>query len=468
VAGGAHRTDSGNAVRLVRHFGRDLRHCHPWGKDLVWDGRRWRVDDTAQVERLAKETGRRIYEEAAAAEDPEERKALVRHATASESARALGAMVRLARSEPGVPVLPAELDAHRWLLNCANGTVDLTTGRLREPRREDLITKLCPTSYEPKATCPTWERVLSAVFGGNDALVDFVRRLLGHCLTGDVGEQVLPIWWGHGSNGKTTILNAVMEALGEDYAIKAAADLLMARKKDNHPTQLARLFGRRLVACVESEQDGRLDEALVKELTGSDPITARRMREDPWQFNPTHKLILCTNHKPKVRGTDRGIWRRQCLVPFTVSFWDPDKGEDGPAELRADKALPGRLREEYPGILAWMVRGCLEWRRDGMQTPDEVLKATEAYRGEQDLVGTFLAERCVTGGKDKCRAGVLYTAFQEWAKAGGEDKVPGRRTFGDVLVEKGFDKSKSNGIWYLGIALGKEEDDGPTPPPFPE
>jgi putative DNA primase/helicase len=276
----------------------------------------------------------------------------------SEAAPRLNAMVELARSEPGIPVLPEQLDKNPWLFNCPNGTLELDTGRLREHRREDYITKLCPTPYDPRATCPTWERLLESVFPSDDGapdreLITFVQRLLGRCLSGDVSEQILAIFWGVGANGKTTLLNGVLETVGTDYTMKAAPNLLMSSKSERHPTERADLFGMRLVVVSETPEDRHLNEAFVKDLTGRERIRARRMREDFWEFDPTHKVILQTNHRPVIRGTDEGIWRRLRLVPFEVRFWDPDEpraGKDVDPRLMQDKRLPDKLRAEYPGI----------------------------------------------------------------------------------------------------------------------
>ncbi len=456
--GGEHRTDVGNGRRLARIHGANFRHCHPWGKDLVWTGRVWEEDNTAQLERWAKDTVRMIYIEAAAAPD-ELSKALAAHALRSEDARRIRAMVSLARSEPGIPVLPPDLDRDPWLLNCANGTLDLLTGQLRPHGREDLLTKVCPVEYHPDAPCRTWQRFLTHIFPatgdtaeqpGNAELIGFLQRLLGYCLTGDVSEQVLPIFWGTGANGKSTLLNLVHDLLGDGYAMKAPNDLLMV-KSTAHPTEKADLFGKRMVAAIETDHGNRLAESLVKELTGGDRIRARRMREDFWEFAPTHKVILCTNHKPKIRGTDHAIWRRIRLIPFTVTI----------PEERKDKAMPEKLRAELPGVLAWMVRGCLDWQRRGLGTPEEVKAATAHYRSEQDLLAGFLDECCVSGDSSyRCKASDLYDRFKAWCEASGEAKgseIPTRRKVGEALVERNFERYTSNGTWYRGLALRQEE-----------
>jgi putative DNA primase/helicase len=301
---------------------------------------------------------------------------------------------------------------------------------------------LCPTEYHPGAECPRWLEFLDQIFDRRTKLIWFIQRLLGYCLSGVVTEQVLPILWGSGANGKSTLVNALLEVLGEDYAIKSPRDLLMTFKGSAHPTGLARLFGRRVAVCVESSKGGRLDEALVKELTGGDPITARRMREDFWSFLPQHKICLITNHRPTIAGTDHGIWRRIRLIPFSVVIADADQ----------DKNLPDRLREEYRGILAWMVEGCLAWQRDGLGTPEEVTAATKEYREGEDVIGTFLTERCVTGSHFRVRASVLRAAYCGWCEQTGERPVS-QRVLGEALTERKFERYTNNGTWYKGLDL---------------
>lgn len=444
--GHEHTTDLGNARRLVTLFGADLRHCHPWGKDMVWDGRRWAADDTARVERLAKDTVRSIYAELAPLTDPYARQRLAKHAAASESARSIGAMIRLARSEPTIPVLPADLDRDPWALNVLNGTLDLQTGTLRPHRRDDLLTRLAPVAYDPAALCPIWEAFLDNSMGGNARLVAYLRRVIGYALTGSVAEQVMWVLFGEGANGKSTFLNAVMGVLGDLYAMQAVPELVMARQSEAHPTERADLFGRRLVACVETEQGRRLAESLVKQLTGGERVRARRMREDFWEFDPTHKLFLVTNHKPTIRGADKGIWRRMKLVPFTVTIPDAKK----------DPALPEKLKAEWPGILAWAVRGCLEWQRSGLDHPPEVENATAAYREEMDTVGAFLSECCAAGPDEfRVRKTSLYAAYSAWSAKSGDAAI-GRNDFNRRLGELNFQSKRSAGNgaeqWH-GLAL---------------
>ncbi len=345
----------------------------------------------------------------------------------SEAAPRIKAMVELAKSEPGIPILPEEFDRDPWLFNCPNATLELKTGTLRGHRREDYITKLCPTPYDPKAEAPHFHKFLRDIFDDDPQLIGYLHRLLGYCLTGDVREQILPIFWGAGANGKTTLINAIGDTLGEDYVIKANRDLFMAKKQDSHPAQMARLFGIRLVVCVASHEGARLDEALVKELTGGDRIAARRMREDWWEFNPTHKAILVTNHKPEIRGTDHAMWRRIRLMPFAVTF----------PEGRQDKTLGEKLRAEAKGILAWLVAGCVEWQARGLGTPEAVMAATNEYRTEEDRLAVFINQQCVTGNDYRIKVSALYAAYQAWCKASGEREATGT-AFGRAMAERGF------------------------------
>jgi putative DNA primase/helicase len=377
----------------------------------------------------------------------------------SESAPRQHAMLSLTQSEPGIPILPQDMDRDPWLLNVLNGTLDLRTGELRSHRQEDLITKVAPVRHDPDALCETWKRFLASIFADDQDMVEFMKRWFGHCLTGDVREQILPIFWGKGANGKSTMLNVIMDIMGEDYAIKATRDLFMNKKADSHPTQMARLHGRRLVVCIETQEGARLDEGLVKELTGGDKITARRMREDYWQFDPTHKCVLVTNHKPEISGTDEGIWRRPKLVPFTQRFWDADKGENGPDHLRADKTLSEKLKAEAEGILRWCVEGCLAWQSEGLKIPAAVQVATTEYRGQQDTLAAFIDENCTIQSDAKCRASKFRICFSAWAEQNGEKEPPSQRRLGQALTEymsaRGapFQRMKNNGVWYKGIAL---------------
>lgn len=432
-------TDTGNGERFALQHGDDVRYCYAWAKWLAWDGTRWKIDDSGAVEQLVKQTVRNILREAADEPDDDRREAIVKFAHSSESVSRRAAMLTAAKSEPPIPIRPDVLDKNAWILNCTNGKLDLHTGRLCEHRREDYITKLCPVEWHSDALCPTWLATLDKCFGHTRDLIDYVQRFAGYCLTGDVSEQILNIWHGIGANGKSTILNALMEMLGPDYAMKATTDLLLTKHDGDHPTALTDLHGKRLVACIETDDGRRLAEALVKELTGGDPIRARRMREDFWQFNPTHKVVLACNHKPVVRGTDHAIWRRLKLVPFNVVIPTAER----------DKQLPAKLRDELPGILAWSVRGCLDWQAHGLGEPKAIIEATADYQTGEDVLLNFVSECCVTGTEAKVKATDLLNAYKEWS---GDRHITTRRLTA-MLSERGIERYTSNGLWYRGVGI---------------
>ncbi len=422
-------TEKGNAERLIHRHGRELRYCWRWHEWFVFDGKRWKADDTGEVYRRAKDAVAGIYEEASAATDEERRKALAKHAVRSESGAKIREMIHLARDQ--VPVTPDQFDTDPWALNVENGTIDLRTGELREHWREDLITKIAPVEYDPDATSPTWAATLERALP-SPALREFFKKLCGYGLTGDVSEHILAVLYGTGANGKSTILNALLAAAG-DYGMQAAPDLLVA-KKGAHPTEVADLFGMRLVASIEVEDGRRLAESLVKQLTGGDKVRARRMRQDFWQFDPTHKVFLAVNHKPEIRGTDTAIWRRIRLIPFEQTI--------PPAEQ--DKKLPQKLEAELSGILAWAVEGCLAWQREGLQAPEEVRRATGAYRSEMDVIGAFLQDECEIGAGYRESFAKLYKRYEEWCEDGGE-RAETRRKFNARLKERGRLESRRSG-----------------------
>lgn len=437
-----HTTDTGNAERLVALHGRDLRYCHPWGKWLVWDGRRWQEDAQAAIKHRAKLTALSIYLEAAAITDPSDaaqarRKDLSGWARKSEGRDRREAMVALAQSEPGIPVMPQELDADHWLLNVENGTLDLRTGELREHRREDLMTKLAPVKYDRRAEAPAFRAFLDSITGGDLELQGFLQRFFGYALTGETREHVLLNCYGTGSNGKSTLLKAFMALMG-DYAYQAPADLLMVKKGESHPTDQAGLFKRRLVVCMETPAGRVMDEARMKALTGGDMVTARRMREDFWSFEPTHKLVIGTNHKPSIRTTDHGTWRRQKLLPFTVEI---------PPE-RQDKELPRKLAAEASGLLSWAVDGCIAWQREGgLGEPAAVREATQGWRDENDPLGAFLSAECELGEGFRAESAGLHAAYQRWAEATDSEQMS-KQALGRRLSERGLEQGRLGGVRF--------------------
>ncbi len=446
-------TDQANAQRLKNSFGSMV--FVSAGKWHVWDGKRW-VADESDVYRYACRLSDIVREEARPYEtraneadargDSTEAKrmraigeALGKWAVKCEMKGTIEAAVGLARK---MLTLDSEaLDRDPWALNCENGTVDLRTGQLRRHDPAEYITKLVPIVYEEGAQCPTWERALLEILGGNQGVVEYLRRWFGYCLTGKTTEQAFVVHWGPGGNGKSVVLEMMAETMG-DYAGTAAPGLLMASRGERHPTEIAALFGRRMVTAHESGEGVVLREDFVKQATGGDKLTARYMREDFFEFAPTHKIQLLTNHKPQVKGQDAGIWRRVQLVPYGVRFGSEEQVRAGTHDAVRDLELMERLRGELAGVLAWRVRGAVEWAQRGLEPPAVVRAASEAYKSEQDRVGQFVGECCdvgleyeeaLTSGGVMGTTDGLYPEYVGWCKEGGVLPLSKQRFTDDVL-----------------------------------
>ncbi len=438
-------TDLGNSERLINQHGADLRYCYAWNKWLVWNGKQWKADARGEIKKRAKQTVRAIFAEAAAIEDDSQRREVGVWAQKSESAAKIAAMIELAPS--ALPVLPEELDADPWIFNCKNGTVNLKTGVLQPHERRDLLTKCSDVDYDASATCPVFLAFLDRIMDGRTNLIQFIQLAIGYSLTGDTREQVMFILHGAGANGKSTLLNILALFLG-DYALQTDTDTLMAKKNDaGINNDLARMKGARLVAGVETEENKRLAEVKIKQLTGGDTITARFLFQEFFEFKPQFKLFLATNHRPEIRGTDHAIWRRIRLIPFDVTF-APDE---------QDKGLLDKMKAELPGILAWAVKGCLKWQSEGLGLPDEVKEATESYREEMDVLAAFLSECCTVHAQAQVTAQELFAAYLKWCQENNEEPLK-QTALGRRLSEQQFISTKGTGGkrgWKgLGLSAG--------------
>ena len=436
-------TDLGNAVRFARDHGNTLRYVLEWRKWLAWNGSHWVVDTAnIQVMQAAKSTARGIFIEASSTSDVAKQTSIAKHARESQSHSRLNAMVSLASSEEPFPTSQSSLDKDAWLLNTSSGTVDLCKGFLREHRKNDMLTK--STCNEYGGECHQWMAFLDTIFAGDQSMIDFIQRLMGCALIGEQREHLLPIFYGSGANGKSVFINAILSSLG-DYAGSAAPGLFMTSKSERHATELADLYGMRIVVLAETRDGARLDEGLVKALTGGDQIKARRMREDFWQFKPSHMPIIVSNHRPVVRGTDHGIWRRIRLIPFSVTIL-PDEQET---------SLTDKLRDEAAGILKWLVEGCQKWQHDGLNEPDAIRLATDEYRGESDLLSRWI-EECDVNLCDKSKstkASHLIESYNAWAEKVHEPSQ-NPRWLSKQLEERGLTKLKDRqGVKYQGISL---------------
>lgn len=435
-------TDLGNSRRLVRRHGGDLRHVSGWGW-LYWTGTHWRRDDTGEVQRRAKDAIRAIYGEAAHAEDLEARQAIAKWARKSEDAARVAATVKLAQSEPELAIRSDVFDLDPFLLTVDNGTLDLRTGVLHPHRREDLITRAAPAAYDPAARCPQFLAFLDRIFAGNAQLIAFVQRAIGYMLTGSTAEHAIFFWIGSGANGKSVLLELVRELVGP-YGATADFAAFLERASDGPRNDLARLAGVRMVSASESDEGKRLAEGTVKLLSGGDTITARFLHQEFFEFRPQFKVVLVSNHKPRISGTDEGIWRRIKLVPFTVTI---------PVEER-DPGLKARLLDERAGILAWAVAGCRAWQAEGLGVVADVAAATQQYRDESDDLGEFFDLHCEFGPSFAVASKPLYDRYAEWAGKGAMTPTK----FGRVLNERGFTAEKRGSMkerkmWRVGLRL---------------
>lgn len=435
-----HRTDLGNAKRLVNRYGDAFRWNDTRNRWMVWDGRRWTDDTHGEIVQAAKVTTAQMHLAALEIADSAERQAEAKWAMASESANRLEAMVKLARSEPGMTVTDDELDSDPWILNVANGVVDLRTGELHAHDPARLVTRLAPVDYVPAARSELWERFLERILPDPDVR-EFVARATGYSITGSVAEEVLLVAYGIGQNGKSKFLEAVKHAVG-DYAMQAEPDLLLARK-DAHPAGVAMLAGKRMVMATETDNGRQFAEATVKRLTGGDTITARQLYGNFFEFVPTHTIWMATNYRPEVLGTDEGIWRRLRIVPFEVQIPEDER----------DPHLGDKLAEEAPAILAWAVAGCRRWQASGLAAPAAVTMATASYRAEMDTFGDFLDERCEVSDFADDSAANLFASYSAWANENGAEVLSQKR-FGAELRRRGFDKVKDDAtrrIRWIGV-----------------
>jgi putative DNA primase/helicase len=439
-------TDFGNAERLVLRYGQDVRFCYPANSWFIWNGQRWGEDTTGEVIRRAKATVQGLYAEASDAPTRERREELGKWAVRSEAEARINAMITLAQSEPGVPILPAAFDRDPWLLNCLNGVVDLRTGQLRPHRREDFMTKLAPVTYNRQARSVLWDTFLARILPDRE-LRDFVQRATGYSATGDTREEVLFFPHGPTATGKSTFLAAIAATLG-DYAATADFETFLRRERlaGGPRNDIARLVGRRFVVSLEVDDGKHLAEALIKQITGGDVVTARFLHKESFEFVPQLKLWLAANDRPLVRDDDDAIWRRILQVPFTTQIPKGDQDPTVKARLR-NPAEPGAA------ILAWIVQGCLDWQHKGLEVPAAVRNTTAAYRKEMDPLGEFLAECCTQDPKARVRKTALWAAYQDWAKPGGGRRL-GRNKFTERRRQRGCDEwSDGNARFWLGVGL---------------
>jgi putative DNA primase/helicase len=441
-------TDLGNARRFVARYRGAVLYCEAWSRWLLWDTMRWAEDERLEVFARAADLIRSLYAVAKKIRDEDERKAFLSHLIKSESHRSIHAMVTLAKSDRAVARHPDDFDNDLWLCAVKNGTLDLRTGQLRPHDQKDMITKLAPVVFDPAAQCPNWLAFLDMIMLGRKSLVEFLKRALGSSLTGITSDKAMFILYGPGGdNGKSTMVE-VMEMLLGNYARRTPVETFLKKREGSIPNDIARLRGARFVWAAENDRGVRLAESLIKEMTGGDRMAARFLHGEFFEFMPTFKIWFATNHKPTIRG-DAAIWRRLKLVPFDYTI--PKDRQKKRHEVMA------MFQAELPGILTWAIEGCLEWQRDGLGVPDEVVDATREYESEQDTFSMFLEEKCMRAPNAQALSLALYREYKTWAEEHGETPAS-HRTFASLMGERGFAKAKTmRGALYSGVGLRTED-----------
>jgi putative DNA primase/helicase len=435
-------TDTSNAFRLMREHGKDIRYVAAWKKWVVWTGRQWKMDDGYLVHDKGLQMIRGIYDELLQTDDYRDRLEIEKYAMQAEAVRRRKAFIEAASWIPELNITAADVDKDPWLFNVENGTVDLRTGEFREHRPEDMITKRAHVEYGEKADCPVWKQFIREIMNYHPELTGFLQTAAGWALTGDTSEQTMFILFGSGANGKSTFLNTLMRLLG-DYAVATPTETFMKRSGEQISNDIARLRGTRLVTTTEAEQGRRLSEPLIKQITGNDALTVRFLYGEFFDFVPTFKVFMASNHKPLIRGTDYGIWRRIKLIPFTTTI-TPD---------RQDKHLEEKLLREGPGILNWMLEGAQRWCEKGLVTPAVISNATEEYRNEMDVLGNFIKECCIQSPGVTVRARELFRAYQEWCEERNE-RACSERFLSLRLKELGLERSRTaEARYWRGIML---------------
>lgn len=425
-------TEMGNAERIAYEYGHVIKYINDVGW-YIWDGKRWKVDTKKEIERITAKVLRSLSKSDDEAEAKWSRMCERRN-------------IRMNSIKDLMPLVPGErgdFDTHKYLLNVENGIVDLKTGKLQQHDRELGLTKITNIAFDENAKCPEWLNFLDQIFQGDKELAEYMQRLIGYSLTGEITEQIMVFLIGGGSNGKSTFINIIKDIMG-DYGRQAKSDTFIKKKETGANNDIARLVGSRFVSAIESEDGEQLSEAFVKQITGGEPVLARFLRQEFFEFIPEFKVFFTTNHKPVIKGVDEGIWRRIRLIPFNLQL---------PKEKR-DKKLPEKLSLEMPGILNWAIEGCLKWQQSGLNDPSIVMKATGDYKEEMDILGPFMFECCFKREDVQVEAKDLYEVYANWCLKNGEHQLK-NRAFYRILESQGFKRERGNRNKYFikGVTL---------------
>ena len=440
-----HLTDIGNGLRLVDSCAGRLCYVAEWKQWLVWDGQRWCKGDDAGVMKLAHKVALGIYDGISKEDDEKKRKELLKWAIQSESAVRIDAMIKTAR--PYLTIPSAQFDTRPDMLCVRNGVVNLRTGQLIPHDATMMLTKRTDIDYDPTATAPTWRAFLDRIFEGNGDVLQFIQRAVGYTLTGSTDEHCLFFLYGVGANGKSTFLEAMRMLMGEYYVTTSVEAMLATEYTGGATPYVASLPGMRMAMASEMPEGRRFNESLIKDITGGGTITARHLYGAPFEFQPSHTMWISGNYRPRITGTDEGIWRRLKVVPFNAFI---------PPEQRRPMAevLDG-FRNELSGILTWAVQGAVAWYDWGLPTSPTIEQATMEYRGEEDVVARFVAAVCVLQPDAMTAKHKVFDAWQQWTDEESEKSANGwsQRRFTEQLKRKGVELGGMGRMFYVGIGF---------------
>jgi putative DNA primase/helicase len=439
----------GNATLFARHFSKTTRYCVEAKSWYSWTGKIWKSDEVLLWKKARHILRLRNLQ---ACHDglvkttqghPVQLRAIMDFASSSASKARLSAMLDLASKLPKMAIPYSRLDQDLYLINCPNGTVDLRTGSLEKNSSKDFLTHLVGVAYDPDAKCPSWDQFIDEICSKDQDLADYLQEIVGYSLSGVVQEQVMFLLVGKGANGKSTFLDTILHVFGT-YGKTTPAHTFVKSDSRAVRNDVARLQGARFVSAVEINTGKKLDEAMVKGLTGGDRIAARFLRKEFVEFTPQAKFFLAVNVFPEVSGADDGIYRRLRVVPFQASF---------DAE-RKNKALPNVLKAEAAGIFAWAVRGFLRWQERGaLKEPEVVTLASDDFRAQMDVTGSFINDYCAVKPGASVAVGTLFESYLSWCKANALEPMS-KKLFGVLIRQKGYRQTKSGNtrIWK-GLAI---------------
>nr|DAV57538.1 MAG TPA: dsDNA helicase [Caudoviricetes sp.] len=440
--------DMGNAERFVDLFGENVRYCYTEKKWYFYNSMRWSVDNLGVILRMADKcveamkAEAKLYLQADEESGGDMAKAFEKHMKSSRSNKSKKAMLN--EVEHHLPILPIQMDRYKMALNTPSGIINLKNGDVKAHNPEYYFTKITSVDCAEVADCPRWLAFLDDIFAGDKDLIRYIQKAVGYSLTGSTAEQCAFFLYGTGRNGKSTFIDVIRDVFG-DYAANIQPETIMVKSSQNSAinSDIARLKGARLVTSVEPNEGVRLNEGLLKQLTGDDTVTARKLYSEEFEFKPEFKLWMATNHKPIIRGTDTGIWRRIHMIPFNVQI----------PEDKVDKNLTHKLKAEMTGIFKWCIDGCLMWQREGLQMPAAVLKSVREYRREMDVISAFIEDKCTLEGT--VQASTLYAAYVSWADSNNEYCMSNTK-FSTELAKR-FEKIKGRNCKYFsGISLSSE------------